>query len=59
MRLMGPPVEIKLIDDAGGDALMVLAKEEQEAVRTRRENMNYGIWGIRRHLAHVIGYLFS
>ena len=38
---------------------MVLAKEKQKAVRTRRENMNYCIGGIRRHPAHVIGYLFS
>ena len=28
VRLVGPPVEIELIDDAGGDALVVLAEEE-------------------------------
>jgi len=44
---MRAPVEIELIDYAGGDALMVLAKKEQKAVRTRCENMNYSIGGIR------------
>ena len=59
VRLVGAPIEIELMDYAGGDALMLLAKKEQKAVRTRRENMNCGIGGIRRNLAHVIGYLFS
>ena len=41
--LGAPPVEVELIDDAGGDALVMLTEEEQEAVRARRKDVNHGI----------------
>src|SRR5229473_7038677 len=39
--LVSTAVEIEFIDDAGGDALVVLAEEEQEAVRARCENVDH------------------
>ena len=35
---------IEFVDDTWGDALMLLTKKEEQAVRTRCEDVNHGVW---------------
>ena len=53
------PIEIKFVDDARGDTLVVLTEKEQDAVRARCEDVKHSIRVRCLQRPNMIGHLFS
>src|SRR5882672_9760972 len=54
IRLASSSIEVKLVDDARSDSLMLLTKEEQQAVGTSRKNVNDSVRISRLETTHHV-----